>query len=321
LREEHGFSQESFAVAAGIDRSYYGRIERGTANPTLKNIQAIADVLEITISQLFAGLSADRTSKSISGHAATARVDSRRRVGAMHEPTEKSELRGSAKSGNAPIPIDIHQRLRQWQNLQCESLALAQEEAGNIANIANNFDNLGQDDFFIYASSISPYEMSDQDSIIKMSIAGALYRGAVLIYVRQKDELPSEIQLEFDKFAAQVFSHLRVEEIAIARERLILIQSEDNPFLAMPGAKWDLFLTGPQDGELSVRGGSMIPAGPANEMNILIPQTSATALQLLYSVAREACNASSTQKSRLPGNILERLKERTERLTGLRLAI
>ena len=54
LRLEHGCSQEAFAQEAGIDRSYYGRIERGEANPTLRNIAAIADLLGITISELFA---------------------------------------------------------------------------------------------------------------------------------------------------------------------------------------------------------------------------------------------------------------------------
>lgn len=53
LRLEHGFSQEDFASQAEIDRSYYGRIERGDANPTLKNIAAIAETLGISIQELF----------------------------------------------------------------------------------------------------------------------------------------------------------------------------------------------------------------------------------------------------------------------------
>jgi transcriptional regulator with XRE-family HTH domain len=53
LRAQEGHSQEAFAQEAGIDRSYYGRIERGEANPTLKNIAAIANVLGISITELF----------------------------------------------------------------------------------------------------------------------------------------------------------------------------------------------------------------------------------------------------------------------------
>ncbi len=53
LRIEAGYSQEAFAQEAEIDRSYYGRIERSEANPTLKNIAAIADALGIAIADLF----------------------------------------------------------------------------------------------------------------------------------------------------------------------------------------------------------------------------------------------------------------------------
>jgi transcriptional regulator with XRE-family HTH domain len=53
LRVEENYSQEEFALQAGIDRSYYGRIERGEANPTLRNIAAIAEVLRVPIADLF----------------------------------------------------------------------------------------------------------------------------------------------------------------------------------------------------------------------------------------------------------------------------
>lgn len=46
-------SQEGFALKAGLDRSYYGRVERGEANLTLKQIAAIADALGISIDKLF----------------------------------------------------------------------------------------------------------------------------------------------------------------------------------------------------------------------------------------------------------------------------
>lgn len=60
LRDDKKVSQEAFALQAGIDRSYYGRIERGAANPTLRNIGAIADSHGLTISELFDGLPTKR---------------------------------------------------------------------------------------------------------------------------------------------------------------------------------------------------------------------------------------------------------------------
>lgn len=53
LREERGFSQEGFAAASGLDRSYYGGIERGQRNVALDNIATIARTLDVPIRELF----------------------------------------------------------------------------------------------------------------------------------------------------------------------------------------------------------------------------------------------------------------------------
>lgn len=52
LREARGLSQEAAALACGIDRSYYGKIERGMKSPTLGTIWRIADALEVQPSDL-----------------------------------------------------------------------------------------------------------------------------------------------------------------------------------------------------------------------------------------------------------------------------
>lgn len=44
-RKKKGFSQDVFALAAGIDRSYVGRIERGEVNITVEKLYEIATVL------------------------------------------------------------------------------------------------------------------------------------------------------------------------------------------------------------------------------------------------------------------------------------
>ena len=56
LRKEQGYSQENFAAACGLDRTYVGGIERGERNVALRNIEAIAETLGITLSELMAGL-------------------------------------------------------------------------------------------------------------------------------------------------------------------------------------------------------------------------------------------------------------------------
>lgn len=45
LRVQQGYSQESMALMVKMDRSYYGRVERGEKNLSLLKIKQIADVL------------------------------------------------------------------------------------------------------------------------------------------------------------------------------------------------------------------------------------------------------------------------------------
>lgn len=53
LRKAKGYSQEGFASASGLDRSYFGGIERGERNVSLDNIAAIACALDVPIKELF----------------------------------------------------------------------------------------------------------------------------------------------------------------------------------------------------------------------------------------------------------------------------
>jgi transcriptional regulator with XRE-family HTH domain len=52
MRSERGLPQEAFAGRAGIDRSYYGAIERGEFNVSLDTIMKIAGALEIPAAAL-----------------------------------------------------------------------------------------------------------------------------------------------------------------------------------------------------------------------------------------------------------------------------
>ncbi|UTA79270.1 helix-turn-helix transcriptional regulator [Halomonas sp. XH26] len=45
-RKKKGYSQDAFALATGIDRSYIGRVERGEVNITVEKLYEIAAVLQ-----------------------------------------------------------------------------------------------------------------------------------------------------------------------------------------------------------------------------------------------------------------------------------
>lgn len=60
LREAKKVSQETFAASAGLDRAYYGGIERGERNVAALNLIKIAAALEIEVGELFPKVSALR---------------------------------------------------------------------------------------------------------------------------------------------------------------------------------------------------------------------------------------------------------------------
>lgn len=53
IRKEQGLSQEQLAFKAGLHRTYVGGIERGERNVALRNIQRLADALEVDVRVLF----------------------------------------------------------------------------------------------------------------------------------------------------------------------------------------------------------------------------------------------------------------------------
>lgn len=54
LRKERGIAQEAMVLKAGLNRGYYGDVERGERNIALANILKIATALEIPASQIHA---------------------------------------------------------------------------------------------------------------------------------------------------------------------------------------------------------------------------------------------------------------------------
>ena len=53
LRSERGYSQEAFADAVGLHRTYIGAIERGEQNVSIDNIARIAKALKVSLTHLF----------------------------------------------------------------------------------------------------------------------------------------------------------------------------------------------------------------------------------------------------------------------------
>jgi transcriptional regulator with XRE-family HTH domain len=52
VRLERGMSQEAAALNGGIDRAYFGHVERATKSPTLTMVWKIAAALDVEPSEL-----------------------------------------------------------------------------------------------------------------------------------------------------------------------------------------------------------------------------------------------------------------------------
>jgi transcriptional regulator with XRE-family HTH domain len=54
LRTQKGLSQEDFGFKAGVHRTYVSQLERGLKSPSLKTLNKVARVLEISLTDLMA---------------------------------------------------------------------------------------------------------------------------------------------------------------------------------------------------------------------------------------------------------------------------
>lgn len=53
IRTDRGLSQETLAENADLNRSFVGLLERGQTNITIKNLEQIANALDVDIKTLF----------------------------------------------------------------------------------------------------------------------------------------------------------------------------------------------------------------------------------------------------------------------------
>lgn len=67
LRKALGYTQESFAQHALLDRAFYGLIERGKQNVSLRTVCALSASLGVGPAELFAGIDSQQCAEWLAG--------------------------------------------------------------------------------------------------------------------------------------------------------------------------------------------------------------------------------------------------------------
>ena len=57
MRRERKMSQEDLGLETGLEQAYLSDVELGRRNISLRNINALANALNVTLSELFIGIS------------------------------------------------------------------------------------------------------------------------------------------------------------------------------------------------------------------------------------------------------------------------
>jgi len=60
LRAGQGIAQERLAALAGVDRAFFGKLERGESNPSVETLAKVADALGVPLDVLFAEVERQR---------------------------------------------------------------------------------------------------------------------------------------------------------------------------------------------------------------------------------------------------------------------
>ena len=64
-RNKRNYTQEKLSEISGLHATYIGQVERGEKNVTLESLKRITSALDISLSQLFEGISVNVSEDSI----------------------------------------------------------------------------------------------------------------------------------------------------------------------------------------------------------------------------------------------------------------
>src|SRR5262245_14671897 len=230
-------------------------------------------------------------------------------------------------------PLNIGERLKEAYRERVLELQSSEEMTSkNIKGLVRNFESMGIDDVFIYASAIEqPFEMNPNETDLKRAILNAIRRKSFFIYLRPtKESLKHldyfvDIESEFANFKATLFSGLSEGERKSYAGHLVLIQADDVPLFVAPDFKWEIFYgDSVNTTTLKALAATLVTVGTdpnSSGAHIFVPLSADSTKRVLFEVVRAIWQVNSGRRGRrkiperVPERVIARLVKSVEQAT------
>jgi len=226
-------------------------------------------------------------------------------------------------------PLNIGERLKEAYRERVLELQSSEEMTSkNIKGLVRNFESMGIDDVFIYASAIDqPFEMNPNETDLKRAILNAIRRKSFFIYLRPtKESLKHldyfvDIESEFANFKATLFSGLSEGERKSFAGHLVLIQADGVPLFVAPDFKWEIFYgDSVNTTTLKALAATLVAAGTdpnSSGAHIFVPLSANSTKRVLFEVVRAIWQVNSSRRGRgkIPERVIARLVKSVEQAT------
>lgn len=227
-------------------------------------------------------------------------------------------------------PLNIGEQLKETYRERLQELQSSEEMTSkNIRDVVRNFDSMGSDDVFIYISATQqPFEMNQNETVLKRAILNAIRREAFFIYVRPtKESLDRlhyfvDVESEFSNFKTTLFSSLPEQEKKAYATRLVLVRTEDIPLFVLPDCKWEIFYSQSIDSAHNALAGALFAAGPDpnSGAHVRLPLSADSTKPILFEVVGAIWRANASRgRGKVPGKVIARLVESVEQATNQKI--
>jgi transcriptional regulator with XRE-family HTH domain len=219
---------------------------------------------------------------------------------------------------------NIGERLKEAYRERLQELQSSEEMTSrNIGEVIKNFDAMGSDDVFIFASATQqPFEMNPSETTLKSAILNAIRRKSFFIYLRPaKKHLKRldyfvDVGLEFESFKATLFSGLSDRERKSYAGHLVLIQAENAPLFVVPDFKWEIFYSDTIDLPHKARASASVIANAEPNSSgayIRLPLSADSTKRVLFEVVKAIGQGPARREhGKLPDKVIMRLIESVE---------